>query len=167
MSHELFHAVQALAWLRLRSRRVRMCVKGLSEGEDVADYLGSLSAEGTASYVGDVLSLPEWGEDEIAARERTRFVGNLNLVGRSVTLLELSVDGLSTGAAVSPGDVYELGFYDDETMYALGYTMARARSREEGDRAIGELIGLSGAAFVDRYVPQELWHERASAGLAG
>ncbi len=108
--------------------------------------------EGTASYVGDILALPERGADETLTRERARFARNVGLVSRSVTQLELSVHGLDTGAAVSPDEVYALGFYGDEVMYSLGYVMARAIAKEQGDAAIGALIGQPGVMFVERYV---------------
>lgn len=153
MTHELFHAVQALAQAGVDGTPGReKCLKEIGSGGEVADFFDALSEEGTASYVGDVLSLPEQGGDDLSTKERSRFLRNLDLVGRSVTQLELSVHGLTTGAAVSPGDVYELGFYGDEVMYALGYVMARAIVKEQGEQAIGELIGLPGAAFVRRYV---------------
>jgi hypothetical protein len=153
MSHELFHAVQALAQsARKPSPEQGKCIAGTAHAGEVADFLGSLSAEGTASYVGDVLSIPEHGADDPSLKERARFARNLGLVNRSVTQLELSIHGLTTGAEVSPDAVYELGFYGDEVMYALGYVMARAIAKEQGDAAIGDLIGLPGAAFVERYV---------------
>jgi hypothetical protein len=153
MTHELYHSVQALARSAVQAPfNQQKCMKDLGSGGDVADFYDALSAEGTASYVGDILSLPEQGGDEVSVKERSRFLRNLDLVGRSVTQLELSVHGLTTGVAVSPGDIYELGFYGDEVMYALGYVMARAIAKEQGDQAVGELIGLPGAAFVRRYV---------------
>ena len=152
ISHELFHAVQALARSAHQpSPEQEKCVVGTAHAGDVADFFDSLSAEGTASYVGDVLSIPEVGTDDPSAKDRARFARNVGLVGRSVTQLELSIHGLTTGAEVSPDAVYELGFYGDEVMYALGYVMARAIAKEQGDATIGDLIGMPGAAFVKRY----------------
>jgi hypothetical protein len=153
MSHELFHAVQALAQSQAKvSPDAVKCIAAMPNASDVASFFDSLSAEGTASYVGDVLALPSPGVDEPAAKERARFARNVGMVGRSITQLELSIHGLTTGAAVSPDEIYELGFYGDEAMYALGYVMARAIAKEEGNAAIGALIGQSGAAIVNRYV---------------
>lgn len=153
MEHELFHAVQALALSAHKPTDTQTkCIAATGRGSDVADVFGSLSAEGTASYVGDVLSLAEHGTDTATAEQRVRFARNVGLVDRSITQLELSVHGLTTGAAVSPSEVYELGFYGDEVLYALGYVMARAIASEQGVDAIGELISLPGAAFVERYI---------------
>ncbi|WBS04667.1 hypothetical protein OU994_10480 [Pseudoduganella sp. SL102] len=59
--------------------------------------------------------------------------------------------GLTTGAQVSYEDIYALGFYGHEALYALGYVMARAIVAEEGKDAIAELTGRPGALFVERY----------------
>lgn len=152
MGHELFHAVQALARASAKAApATQQCLAAIAHAGDIADFFGSLSAEGTASHVGDVLALPDKSPDAALAKERARFARNVGLVDRSITQLELSIHGLATGAAVSAEEVYELGFYGDEVMYGLGYVMARAIAREAGDTAIGELIGQSGAAFVERY----------------
>lgn len=157
MSHELFHAVQALAQSAARPNpATEKCVAAAggaaARGADVAGFFGSLLAEGTASFVGDILALPKTGLDAPSARERSRFARNVDLVGRSITQLELSVHGLTTGAGVTADEVYELGFYNDEVMYGLGYVMAAAIAGERGNAAIADLIGQSGATFVQRYV---------------
>jgi hypothetical protein len=153
MEHELFHAVQALARSAHEPTETQTkCIAGTAHGSDVADVFGSLLAEGTASYVGDVLSLAEHGTDAATTEQRVRVARNVGLVDRSITQLELSVHGLTTGAAVSPREVYELGFYGDEVLYALGYVMARAIASEQGSGEIGELISMPGAAFVERYI---------------
>lgn len=59
--------------------------------------------------------------------------------------------------------MYALGFYGDEVLYALGYVMARAIAREQGNRALGELIGLPGAAFVERYLSLRSYGKDADA----
>lgn len=152
MEHELFHAVQALAAsARKPAPTEAACVAATAHAGDVASLFASLSDEGTASYVGDILALPERGGDDATARERARFGRNVAMVERSITQLELSVHGLTTGAAVSPDDVYALNFYGDEVLYALGYVMARAIAQERGSGAVGALIGLPGAEFVKTY----------------
>lgn len=153
MEHELFHAVQALAQSAAKATpEQEKCLADIPHSGDISDFLTALSMEGTASYVGDVLALPDHDADETLLKERARFARNVGLIGRSITQLELSVHGLDTGASVSADEVYALGFYGDEVMYPLGYVMARAISKEQGDTAIGELIGLPGAAFVKRYI---------------
>jgi len=166
MQHELYHAVQALArgaQPPAAAVRTTACVAALPHGEDVGAFFDSLSAEGTASYVGDVLALPEQGTDEASAKERARVARNVDMVDRSITQLELSVHGLVTDAAVTPEEVYALGFYGDEVLYALGYVMARAIAREQGNRALGDLIGLPGVAFVERYLSLASYGKGAGA----
>jgi hypothetical protein len=153
MEHELYHAVQALVRKAhpQASEQIR-CVAAISHGSDVAAFFASLSAEGTASYVGDVLALPERGSDDATTRERARVARNVGLVDRSIVQLELSVHGLTSGAAVTPEEVYGLGFYGDEVLYALGYVMARAIAQEQGTGAVGDLAGAPDVAFVLRYM---------------
>jgi hypothetical protein len=166
MQHELYHAVQALARAARPAAAVAKttaCVAAVAHGRDVGAFFDSLSAEGTASYVGDVLALPVQGGDEVSAKERTRVARNVDMVDRSITQLELSVHGLVTGAAVTPEEVYALGFYGDEVLYALGYVMARAIAREQGKGALGNLIGLPGAAFVEGYLSLRSYGKSAEA----
>lgn len=152
MEHELYHAVQALARKAyLQAPGHEQCIAAIPHGTDVAAFFASLSAEGTASYVGDVLALPERGGDEATSKERARVARNVGMVDRSIVQLELSVHGLTTSAAVTPEEVYGLGFYGDEVLYALGYVMARAIAQEQGNAAIGDLAGAPGATFVARY----------------
>ncbi|MBW6524383.1 hypothetical protein KZ810_12815 [Sphingomonas sp. RHCKR47] len=152
MKHELYHAVQALAREAYQERLGQeRCIAAAPHGTDIAAFFASLSAEGTASYVGDVLSLPEHGTDAATSKERARVVRNIDMVDRSIVQLELSIHGLTSGAAVTPEEVYGLGFYGDEVLYALGYVMARAIAQEQGNGAIAELAGAPGAIFVERY----------------
>jgi hypothetical protein len=152
MEHELYHAVQALIRTAHSPGPGQVqCVAAIPHGSDVDAFFASLSAEGTASYVGDVLALPERDSDEATAKERARVARNVGMVDRSIVQLELSVHGLTSGAAVTAEEVYGLGFYGDEVLYALGYVMARAIAQEQGNGAIGNLAGLSGAAFIQRY----------------
>lgn len=153
MEHELFHAVQALARASVKTTpEEAQCLQAEPHARDVSNFFGSLSAEGTAAYVGDLLALPEKETDVIVQRERTRFARNVGLVDRSITQLELSIHGLSTDVSASPSEIYALGFYGDEVMYSIGYVMARAIAQEEGDAAIADLIERPGAAFVQRYI---------------
>jgi len=151
MEHELYHAVQALARKAHPQTAAQLqCVAAIPHGSDIAAFFESLSAEGTASYVGDVLALPE-RSDAPTTKERAQVARNVGMVDRSIVQLELSVHGLTSGAAVTLEEVYGLGFYGDEVLYALGYVMARAIAQEQENGVIGEVVGLPGAAFVQRY----------------
>lgn len=151
MEHELFHAVQALARnARKPSPAAEACVARMPQGKALRALFDSLQMEGTASLVGDVSALPA-GIDESSDKERARFTRNVDMVARSVTLLELSAHALTSNADASYDEIYALGFYGDEILYALGYVMARAIAAEQGEQAIAELIGQPGARFVQRY----------------
>lgn len=154
MGHELFHAVQTLARASTKtmSSAEAQCLQAEPHAQDLSNFFGSLSAEGTAAYVGDLLALPDQDKDVVLQRERSRFARNVGLVDRSITQLELSIHGLSTDVSASPSEIYALGFYGDEVMYSIGYVMARAIAKEEGDAAIAALIERPGAAFVQKYV---------------
>src|SRR5450830_1477510 len=151
MQHELFHAVQAIAaTARKPSMDEQACVAGIPQRSQLSKLFGSLEMEGSASLVGDVAAMPP-GVDGESDEARRKALRNIDLVGRSITLLELSVHGLETGAQVGYDDIYALGFYGDEVLYALGYVMARAIAAEEGKGAIAALSGQPGALFVQRY----------------
>lgn len=153
MEHELFHAVQGLAQA---SHTVHTdsttCLAKNPHTKEIADLFDSLSTEGTASYVGDILALPARGTDDITAKERAEWDQNVAMVHQSITQMELSVHGLATGAYVTPEDVYALGFYGNQVLYALGYVIARDIAQEQGNSAIGDTISQPGAAFILRYI---------------
>jgi Putative zinc dependent peptidase (DUF5700) len=151
MEHELFHAVQAMAHAAYAPPSgATACLARVPHGEQLSELYDSLSMEGTASLVGDVGALAA-GIDKPSDEERAHFMRNVGLVSRSVTQIELSVHGLNSGADVSYDDIYALGFYGDEVLYALGYVMARAIAAEQGNGAVAELSGRPGALFVERY----------------
>jgi len=160
--HELYHAVQGLAPPPAQRFRAD-CVQGLPGGHSLALLFGSLWEEGTASYAGDVMQLPE--SDEASKSERNHLQTNIGRVKQSITLLELSVHALATSVKIGYDDIYGLGFYDDEILYALGYLMSRAIATELGAPALADLIDKPPTDFVitytslksygkDRYVPK-------------
>lgn len=151
LQHELYHAIQGVA-VAAPARRagVTKCLKRIGAPANIDDLFGALSQEGTASAVGDVLSLATGGTGP-AADERKKVARSVGMVSRSVTLLELSTHALAT-KGVGFDDVYALGFYGDEILYALGYVMAKAIEREQGPQAVAALlIDPTGARFVERY----------------
>jgi hypothetical protein len=151
MQHELFHAIQGIARKSMvLSKAATACFAKIPDSGELWQIFGSLQMEGTASLVGDVTGMPA-GIDALSDEERKNVLRNVGMVGRSITLMELSVHGLNTGAQVGYDKIYELGFYGDEVLYALGYVMARAIAAEEGKSAIAELIGQPGSHFVQRY----------------
>jgi len=152
LAHELYHAVRGLAAppLSARDRRAQ-CVDRYTAGKDLDALFEDLADEGIASYVGDVLAAPP-GDDAIAAEQYRHLSTNVRWVSRSSTLLELSVHALISGSSLSYDDIYALGFYDDEILYALGYLMAKAIAAERGPEAVAELIDQPGSAMVLAYV---------------
>lgn len=151
MQHELFHAVQGIArTAQPVSAASTACLAKIPQSAELTLLFESLENEGSASLVGDVAGMPG-GIDAASDEEGKKARRSVNMVGRSITLLELSAHGLRTGAQVSYDKIYELGFYGDEVLYALGYVMARAIADEEGKGALAGLTGRPGALFVQRY----------------
>jgi hypothetical protein len=151
MQHELFHAVQGIARTALdASTSGAACMAKIAHSDELAQLFAALEMEGSASLVGDIAAVPA-GLDAATDEARKKARRNVDMVGRSVTLLELSAHGIGTGAQVGYDKIYELGFYGDEVLYALGYVMARAIAAEEGNGAIAALTGRPGALFVQRY----------------
>jgi len=151
LAHELYHAVRGLAAPHLVARdRREQCVGRFTGGKDVNALFEDLADEGIASYVGDVLATPP-GDDAIAAEQYKHLSTNIHWVSRSSTLLELSVHALTTGSSLSYDDVYALGFYDDEILYALGYLMAKEIAAERGPEAVADLVDRPGSAMVLAY----------------
>jgi hypothetical protein len=151
MQHELFHAVQGIARASQKSpAATASCMAKIPRGGELSQLFASLEMEGSASLVGDLTAMKS-GIDAASDDARNKAMRNAELVDRSITLLELSVHSLNTGAQVSYDDIYALGFYGDEVLYGLGFVMARAIVAEEGAGAIAELTGKPGALFVQRY----------------
>ncbi|OYY73143.1 DUF5700 domain-containing putative Zn-dependent protease [Sphingomonas sp. 28-63-12] len=151
LEHELFHAVQGAARpIKAVSDARQRCLTRIGMPEHMDDLFDSLFVEGTASAVGDVLALPK-DATGIIGDERKKVQRNVNMVSRSVTLFDLSTHAVAS-KAVDFDSIYELGFYGDEILYALGYVMAKTIEREDGPPGIAALIRQSsGAAFIDRY----------------
>ena len=149
--HELYHAVQALAAATYKpGPTTGPCRAAIPGATRLAFLFQSLMEEGTASYVGDVMALPDNGDPAIKTA-RDRLTHGLGLLHRDATLLELSVHAMTTSSSLSDDDIYAIGFYDDEILYPLGYAMTRAISDELGPGAVADLIGKPGAMFVARY----------------
>ncbi len=134
-----------------KEKSVEACLKAITNGEKVAEFYLSLYQEGTASYVGDMLLTPAV-VDEAYKADQARTQANYKRVGRSVTLLELSVHGLATGAKLEYDDIYGLGFYNEEILYSIGYVMAKAIAAERGPGAVAELLVKPPSDFVGAYV---------------
>lgn len=151
LQHEMYHAVQGAArpTPAVTDAR-RQCLTRVGMPAHMDDLFDSLWVEGTASAVGDVLALPR-DATGIVGEERKKVQLNVNRVSRSVTLMELSTHAVAT-EALDFDSIYELGFYGDEILYALGFVMAKAIEKEQGPAAIAELSRISsGAVFIDRY----------------
>lgn len=152
MEHEMFHAVQNMALAaNPKTAEGRSCAARVANADRLAALFDPLMKEGTASYVGDLLALPEAGDAELQ-KERAEFARKVERIGRSVTLLSLSTHAAATGAPIADDDVYALGFYGDELLYPLGYLMAQAIVEELGNSVIGSLIRKPGAVFIDHYI---------------
>lgn len=150
LTHELYHGVQGLAAGPADKRFRAACLKELPGGPHLAELFAALWEEGTATYAGDVLLLPR-GTDDIVNAERNRLQTNIALVRRSVTILELSVHALATSSTISYDDIYSLGFYDEELLYALGYLISKAIATELGPSALADLIDKPPTDFITTY----------------
>jgi hypothetical protein len=156
MAHELYHAVQAVT--RASSERAldnlstsaTQTARETRECLHLCSLFASLYAEGSASLVGDPLQIATNGGPK-ALRYRADFESNLRRVDASATLLELSVIGLQADAPPPFDDVYALGFYVPETLYALGYAMAKAIQQSGGDAALAKLATEPGHQFARAY----------------
>lgn len=154
MEHELFHAVQVVARSghKKSHAHVAACTAKTKYAKAISDAMfDPLMMEGTASYVGDVLALPKDSNDAEIVKAQTLSSHNINLLARSISILELSIHGIATESWVTPSQAYALGYYGDQLLYDLGYVMTRAIVKEEGNSAVHNLIGLPGAHFVNRY----------------
>jgi hypothetical protein len=167
LEHELYHAIQgAAAPGKAGVAAINRCVARTKLPAHIDDLFGSLMMEGTASAVGDVLALPKEATGPVAD-ERKKFARNVGMVSRSVTLLEMSSHALAA-RAVAYDDIYALGFYGDEILYALGYVMAKAIEREQGPGTIAALIrDPTGARFVSAYRQLKGYGKSADAPALG
>jgi hypothetical protein len=157
MAHELYHAVQGALgdhsapwWARPEAAKGRNSALA-QRCATTAQLFTDLYQEGSASYVGDPLLLGGH-EGPLAKKTRQEMEAGLAHVVDSSTLLELSVVGLNAAKPVPYDDVYALGFYVPETLYKLGYAMARAIAVDEGGDALAALLSQPGYQFAARYV---------------
>ncbi len=150
LEHELYHAIQGIPAHSIWSENAAACLDTFPGGTNLAQLYTSLLEEGTASYVGDVLAVQP-GDDETAKAEVKRVGLNVGRVSRSVTLLELSAHSLATEPKLDYDDVYALGFYDDEILYAIGYVMTKAIATERGNGTVGDLLDKPATSFISAY----------------
>jgi hypothetical protein len=76
-------------------------------------------------YVEDISTLPK-SHSESALRQLVDINDGLAHIHSSVTLLELSIVGLTASDPVPFDDVYDVGFYGHGALYNIGYVMAKA-----------------------------------------
>lgn len=150
LEHELYHGLQGLARVDSPQNKVKACLAKLSGGAHLAEFLIDLYDEGTATYVGDVLSLPI-GDDPITEEQRKHLESNIAMLKRSATILDLSVHGI-VSSKINFEQIYALGFYGDEFLYALGYIMTKAIDAERGSQAVADLMGAPASGFITTYV---------------
>jgi len=157
MAHELYHAVQAVYsvdsddnWTKPESRTV----KGQAHQQtcaNLANLFANLYQEGSASYVGDTMSLPD-DAGPLARKSRTEMQDGLNNLHNHITLLELSVIGLQAKQPAPFDDIYALGFYVPEPLYKVGYVMAKAIAADEGPQSLTRFLSEPGYRFALHYV---------------
>jgi hypothetical protein len=159
-AHELYHAVQGAALQALglgQQRGFRSNVFAALDtqaGRDrylVEALLGDLMNEGVATYVGDPMLLE--GNGPYSRQERERADAQLRRVGRLTALLDMSLTAITSDRPMPYADVYSVGFFGpDQALYYLGYAMARAIARAQGDARLGILITGTGCNFARAYL---------------
>lgn len=154
MVHELYHAMQATAAPSIDDDlKAFDAATANRNGREIAHLrmlFGSLYAEGSATFVGDPLLISRESSEKAKAF-RAAFVANVRRAEAHATLLEMSVISLQAPQPPSYDDVYELGFFVPEPLYALGYVMARAIQKAGGDAALARHATLPGHRFVQAY----------------
>jgi hypothetical protein len=165
MAHEIFHAIQAIAAAAVTDRRVlsfdekefaRLKTAKARKCYLLEAIFGEFMQEGTASYVGDVMTLT--GEEGPSSKWlKKRFEEGLDSVRDSITLLDLSVIGLTATPHVSYERVYSLGFYNREPLYYPAYVVARAIAADQGPKALAAVIDQPGSEFLRRYIALPLY----------
>jgi len=152
-THELYHAVQG-AFANERQPSVGPSEKMRSHAQqgcaNIAQLFANLYEEGSATYVEDISVLPQ-SHSEIALRQLADLNDGLRHLDNSVTLLELSVVGLSIGVPVPFDDVYDVGFLGHAILYNIGYTMARAIAEDDGSQGLAEFLEAPPHKFLLRY----------------
>ncbi len=172
MAHELYHAVQGA----LQSPDEKTL-----DDFDSANFTGTadarkciethslfsnLYAEGTASYVGDILLLAP-GSGAFGDKSLQDFKDGMKRLRASATLLDLSVIGLNAATPAKYDDVYALDFYTPEILYKLGYTMARAIAAADGASGLASFTEQSSYAFAERYAQLPLYGKDADHPALG
>jgi len=154
MAHELYHAMQAAAAPSadddLNAFDAATATRNLRESTHLRMLFGSLYAEGSATLVGDPLLISRESSDKAKAF-RAAFAANVRRIEAHATLLEMSVISLQAPQPPNYSDVYELGFFVPEPLYALGYVMAQAIQKAGGDAALAQHATLPGYRFVQAY----------------
>lgn len=157
MAHELYHAVQGAA-MTAGKRTLpfddvdldRVKSKPQRDYHAVNMLLTQLMTEGIASYVGDpTLST---SEARLARQERDRIRNMERLPRRMPTLLDMALLSITDAKPLSSEDVYSVGFYADQPLYYLGYSMAKAIAAKKGSARLGELALGDGCAFGREYL---------------
>lgn len=152
-THELYHAVQG-AFANQREPSVEPTAKRRSPAqlacEDTRQLFANLYEEGSATYVEDFSTLPQ-SHSEIAVRQVADLNDGLAHLDASVTLLELSVVGLSAADPTPYDDVYEVGFLGHGVLYSIGYAMAKAIVENDGPQGLAAFLKLPSYKFLLRY----------------
>lgn len=168
-AHELYHAVQGAAfkaqgkeWRGFKAEEWKALPSDKEQDAYIVDrFLGNLVTEGIAMYVGD----PELLEQSSGAYSKwdlTRFRRQQNNMSGLVTMLDLTLIGLTAEQPVDYRKAYALGFLsEDQPLYFLGYEMAKAIERKKGPKRLGELLTGSGCGFFNDYLDATASDEKA------
>ena len=163
-THELYHAVQAVAARSPSTNPHRIFDPGyyntISNSDARSGYLvnallTNLLVEGAATYVGDPALITETGP--MANFERERFARQMSQLDRIATMLELILIGVTNDPIPDLERVHALAFQGpDQPLYYLGYEMARQIAQRHGASRLAQLTNADGCTFVREYLALEL-----------
>ncbi len=150
VAHELYHSVQAFG----RQKRLAdlKIVKPPDNVRNSLIIIENTFTEGTATLVGDSLNaknLKEFGQSQ-----QDLYKKNLARSRQNFALFEALLFQAQNDPNADIEQLYNVGFSTefDETLYYVGYRMARAIEKYKGKQAIAALIGKNPVEFFNQYI---------------
>ena len=147
-SHELYHAIQAIALDRSGVQRRLNALTG--RPREATSLLLTTMKEGTGSVVGDPLVVKNAGSYITWFSEKYRR--NLDRLPQNFALFESLLFRLANDD-IALRDLYSLGFAGnwDSPLYFVGYRIAKVVEKYDGRGAIKRMWSASPVAFFKRY----------------
>lgn len=150
VAHELYHSIQAFG----RQKRLAglNIVKPPDNVRNSLIIIENTYTEGTATLVGDSLNaknLRQFGQSQ-----QDLYKKNLARSRQNFALFEALLFQANNDPNADIEQLYNIGFSTefDETLYYVGYRMARAIEKYQGKQAIAALVGKNPVEFFNRYI---------------